>query len=36
LESDAVLIMTDQWHEVVQEAEMGNIAGVKVNKQNHP
>jgi hypothetical protein len=33
LDGNAVLIMSDQWREVIQEAEMGDSAGVKVRKQ---
>jgi hypothetical protein len=35
LDGDAVLIMPDQWREAIQEAEMGDSAGVKVRKQRH-
>jgi hypothetical protein len=33
LYGDAVFIMPDQWREAVQEAEMGDSAGMKVSQQ---
>jgi hypothetical protein len=33
LDGDAVFIMADRWREAVEEAEMGDTAGVKVSKQ---
>jgi hypothetical protein len=34
-DSDAILIMSDEWHEAAQEAEIGDRAGVKLSQRKY-